>query len=178
MTRIVAWAAAVLAAVTATTGVYLSFRYRPDARGVAGAVPALHAVSAALLAIVLVTGLAAFVWERRPDRRHGLPAFAAIGLLAVVLVVEIRLGSRLAWDQLALAAVTASTRGIAGVWLDHLPLKFLLVGGAEVGVADFRRRVWLHVAVLPAVVAVGTGLVAWWVRRFARPGARRPGTEA
>jgi hypothetical protein len=173
VTRVVAGVVAVLAALTVATGVYLSFRYRPDAHGTGRAMQPLHAVSAVLLAIVLVVGLAAFVWERRPDRRHGLPAFVGIGLLALVLVVETRLGSRLAWD-LAPGAVTASEHGIAGVWLDHLPVEFLLVGAAEVGVADFRRRVWLHVAVLPAVVALGAGLVVWWVRRFGRPEARQP----
>lgn len=178
MTKVLAWTVGVLAVVAVATGVYASFRYRPDATGFGLGVQRLHAWSAVALAVVLVVGLATFVWARRPDRRHGLPAFALVALLAVVLAVETSIGWALAWDQVALWAVTPAFSGIEGVWLGGHPVRFLIVDAAEVGVDEYRRTVWTHVVVLPVVVVLGAGLVVWWVARFARPGARPPTGDA
>jgi len=173
VTRLLAWIAAALAAVVVATGAYSAFRYRPDASGVARAVHRVHAVAGWALGVVLVLGLAAVIWERRPDRCHGLPAFAVIGVLAVLLVVEVRIGRRIAWDQLALSAVTTGT-GIRGVVLHDVAVKYVIVGGREVGWGEFRRHVWLHLLVLPTLIAGGAGFVVWWVRR---QGAGHPSGE-
>jgi len=175
--KVLAWIGAVLAAVVVATGVYGAFRYRPEASGLTLVVQRLHAVSAVVLAVVTVVGGAALVWERRPDRRHGLPAFAVIGVVALLLAAAVWSGWRIAWDQLALWAVTppaATGGGTRGVFLHGVPVKVVLVDGVEVGATAFRRTVWAHVVVLPVLVGVGIAFVVVWTRRFARPEARPP----
>lgn len=170
--------AAGLAALVVGTGIWLSFRYRPDATGLASTVPAVHAIASVALAVVTVIGLAAFVWERRPDRRHGLPAFAVVAAVGLVLVVEYAIGSGLAWDQLALWAVTPATAtgAIRGVWLDGIGVKFVIVGTSELGTDELRRMVWLHLVVFPVLVGLGIGFVVGWTRHFARP-EKRPARD-
>ncbi len=170
MTRLLAWIAAGLAAVVVVTGVYGAFRYRPDASGFGLASQWVHAVAGYGLAVVVVLGLVVVIWERRPDRRHGLPAFAVVAVLAVLLVVEARIGRRIVWDQAALWAVTVGS-AIRGVILRDMAVKFLIVDGQEVGWGEFRRLVWLHLLVLPVLVAAGAGFVVWWVRH---QGTRTP----
>lgn len=167
MTRALAWGAAVLAVVATATGVAAAFRYRPDATGFALGVQRLHAFAGIALAAVLVVTLAVLVWERRPDRRHGLPAFGVVAAAGVLLVVEVWTGWRIAWDQVALSAVTPGL-DVRGVFLRDLPLRFVIVDGREVGVTDFRRSVWLHLLVLPVLVAAASAFVVWWMRRTGR----------
>jgi len=114
------------------------------------------------------------IWERRPDRRHGLPAFAVVAVIAVLLVIEVAIGSAIKWDQVALWAVTVGS-GIRGVILRDVAVKFVIVDGQELGWGEFRRLVWLHLLVLPAVVAGAAGFVIWWVRR---QGTGHPPDEA
>lgn len=173
MTRALAWTAGVLTAVVVVTGVYVTFRYRPDATGFRLGMQRLHGLAGVALAVVVVVGLAAYVWERRPDRRYGLPAFVVVAVMAVGFVVTAGLGQDLAWDQVALRAVVFGELGrFQGVVLDDLPLQFLIVGRDEVSVDDFRRTAWLHLLVLPALLALGTAAVFGWTRRHARPEAR------
>lgn len=183
MIRALAWVGGVLAVVAIATGVYAAFRYRPDATGFGLGMQRLHALSSIAFAVVVVIGLAAFVWERRPDRRHGLPAFAAIAVIGLVLVVQTVIGGRIAWDQVALWAVVGpdSLHHVRGVFLRDLPLKFVITDATELGVGSFRRHVWVHLVVLPVLVGLGVGSVVVWTRRFARPEARpvrEPGAGA
>jgi len=148
------------------TGVYATFRYRPDATGVGLGLQRLHAIAGIALAVVVVLGLAAFVWERRPDRRHGLPAFVVVAVIGALLVIEVVIGWRIAWDQLALWAFTEGDLDrYRGVLLRGLPLKFVVSDARIIDPTDFRRMAWLHALVLPVLVAVGAGFVLWWTRR-------------
>lgn len=179
MTRLLAWVAGVLSLVVVGTGLWATFRYRPDATGVGLGLQRLHALAGIALAAVLVLGLAALVWERRPDRRHGLPAFVVVAVLAVVLVLTVVGGRRLAWDQLVLGAVPDDLDAARGVLLGDVALRFVVSDAREIAADDFRRQVWLHVLVLPVVTVLGAGFVVWWTRRHARPEARptRTSTE-
>lgn len=174
--KALAWVGGILAAVAIGTGVYVAFRYRPDASGVALGMQRLHALSSIVLALVTVVGLAAFVWERRPDRRHGLPAFGVVLVVALALVVETRTGWRLAWNQVVMSEVIGGDTldRARGVFLRDLPVEAFGVDGVRSGADDFRRTVWLHLAVLPVLIGVGIGFVVVWTRRFARPEARPP----
>ena len=176
VTKVLAWVGGVLAAVVIATGVYVTVRYRPDASGFALGVQRLHAFASIVLAVVVVVGLAALVWERRPDRRHGLPAFAVVAVLAVVLWVEARLGWGLAWNQVRMYAVIGgeTLHRVRGVLLRDLPVEHLIVGTTEYSVGAFRRRVWAHAVILPVLIGAGVGFVVLWTRRFANPGARPP----
>jgi hypothetical protein len=173
VTRLLAWIAAALAAVVVATGVYGAFRYRPNASGLALATQRVHPVAGFALAGVVVLGLVVVIWERRPDRRHGLPAFAGVAVIGVLLVIEVVIGSAIKWDQVALWAVTVGS-GIRGVVLRDVAVKFVIVDGRELGWGEFRRLVWLHLLVLPGLIAAGAGFVVWWVRR---QGAGHPSGE-
>ena len=170
MTKGLAWAAGVLAVVVVGSGVYTTFRYRPDATGIRLGIQRLHGLAGIALAVVVVVGLAAFIWERLPARKHGLPAFGVVVVVGVLLGVEVALGWRVAWDQLALSAVPVDLDDARGILLRDLDVTFVLVGTREVSLDDFRRLVWLHVLVLPVLVAAGAGFVLWWTRRFAARG--------
>jgi len=174
VTRVLAWVGGVLTVVAVGTGAYVAYRYRPDATGFVLGMQRLHAISSIALALVIVVGLAALVWERRPDRRHGIPAFVVTAVIAVVLVVEIRLGWSLAWDQVVMSEVIggATLRRVQGVLLRDLPIEALRVDAVEHGVDGFRRRVWAHLLVLPVIAGLGIAFVVVWTRRFANPGAR------
>lgn len=176
MIRILAWVGGVLAAVVIATGVHVTFRYRPDASGFTLGVQRLHAFASIAFAVVVLVGLAALVWERRPDRRHGLPAFAVVAVVAIAFVIEARLGWDLAWNQVRMYAVIGgeTLHRVRGVLLRDLPVEHVVVDTTWHGVGAFRRRVWAHAVVLPVLIGAGIGFVVVWTRRFANPGARPP----
>ena len=167
-----------LAAVVIATGVYVSFRYRPDASGFDLGMQRLHAISSIALAFV-VGGRASrpSSGSADPTAVTACPAFGVVVVIALVLIVETRLGWRLAWDQVVMSEVIGGDTldRVRGVFLRGPPRGGVRSWtGPSLGVDDFRRTVWLHLAVLPVLSAVGIGFVVVWTRRFARPEARPP----
>ena len=165
-------------AVLVVTGITLFFEYRPsvaqswsdvagvsDGWDVAVAVRAVHRLIASLavwtsvvLAVVMVSSVAG---------RRAWPGRAAGVGLAVTTVAASFTGYLLPWDQLALWAVKAgtSTSGFL-VLFDSDTVRFVLIGGTEVGRATFVRWLLVHTVVLGPVV-VGLLALAWRGHRTA-----------
>jgi hypothetical protein len=146
-------ALAALGAVLLGTGLWLTFRYVPGP-GRAWTVSAAHqvhrfagyafSVVAVLLAVDLALGAAG---------RHARQAWTRVGA-SIVLVVAVGValvsGPKLRWDQLALGAVTRGT-GLRGVF--HTHVRYVLVDGGELSFSSYNRWAWVHVLVVPLVIA-------------------------
>ena len=106
--------------------------------------------------------------DRQPRRRRRLDVFLGISLVPLALFGSFT-GYLLPWDQLALWAVTVGTnmRGYRPV-LDH-QVKFILMGGVEVGRNTLVR--WFFVHLLVGGPLIGFAIVAaWWpLRRLRQP---------
>jgi quinol-cytochrome oxidoreductase complex cytochrome b subunit len=148
--------------VLLATGIHLAFRYRPEP-GASGTTllevsSTLHAITAwGALVLVVIAVVNAAVWLPTARRRvslwlGGLVAVCSAGYGIVT-------GARLAWDQLALSAVTDGNSVPVGVVGLPDTVKFLIVGHNEVSPGTYSGRVWVHVLVVPAVFAIGIVLV-------------------
>lgn len=96
-------------------------------------------------------------------------------LLLVTLFLSFT-GYLLPWDQLAFWAVTVGSN-IAGYmpWIGE-KVRFLMLGGNEVGQMALLRFYVLHVAVLPFIAAVLVGVHFWRIRKdggLSRPGMNK-----
>jgi quinol-cytochrome oxidoreductase complex cytochrome b subunit len=179
---IVLWVLTVEVGILIVTGVALFFVYRPEAAGgwnpvYGGAsgiqwfpelVRYLHRWTSAL---ALPTGFAAGVllviqaWAT--VRRLGAIVLGAA--LTVAIVAASVTGFLLPWDQLALWAVTVGTNMRGYRPLFGSQVRFVFVGGGEVGSGTVVRWLLVHMLVLgPAVAALVA--IAWRRRR----GAPRP----
>jgi len=164
-------AAATLAlfALLLATGALLIFRYEPsgkflgsDSQPIAGAVGRVDIVRtihrAASFAIVPVVIAAVVLAVVTSVKRVAIGVLAAVTVI-VVLAAAIS-GQAIAWSQVAVFAVVDHIDKGFGPIFGGAPVRFVRVGGAEIGIDDFRRRVVLHVAVLPILlVVVGGGLL-------------------
>jgi cytochrome b-561 len=87
-----------------------------------------------------------------------------LGLLLATLFLSFT-GYLLPWDQLALWAVTVGTNIAKEAPLVGVGLRFVLLGGDEIGQSALVRFYVLHVVVLPALVLVMFAYHMWRVRR-------------
>lgn len=154
--RLVLLVIVVTVVVLVGTGVWLSFTYQPDA---AQAWPGLGAdpggIAWARLVHRLATGvliplaLAYLVVRTVASGRWR----AATGVLVVSAAIGYT-GFRLAWDQLALWAVTVG-ENYQGMWAAGFSddVRFVLVGGVEVSQATLRLWFLTHVGL--SIVLVG-----------------------
>ena len=102
-----------------------------------------------------------------------------VGLVLLLLTLLLSFtGYLLPWDQLAFWAVTVGTNIAKEVPLVGEALRFVLLGGTEIGQSALVRFYVLHVVVLPAAVHAAVCLphVARAARR--RLGRHRPGGRA
>jgi quinol-cytochrome oxidoreductase complex cytochrome b subunit len=153
--RWILWLLALELAVLTATGAYLHFRYVPRATQTWGDVFALDSsVRAADMvrtahrvashALILTALVAATLAALRPRRLRGVAAGA--GLFVVALLGSFT-GFLLPWDQLALWAVTVGTDLSGYTWLfDDDRLRFVLIGGREIGLPTLRRWYLIHFA--------------------------------
>ncbi len=89
-----------------------------------------------------------------------------IGVLLFLLTLLLSYtGYLLPWDQLAYWAVSVGTNMVETTPLLGEKIKYLLLGGNEVGENTLLRFYVLHVFVLPMIMAVLTGLHFWRVRK-------------
>jgi quinol-cytochrome oxidoreductase complex cytochrome b subunit len=173
----------------AATGVWLTFRYRPQA---SGAFPELAPPSgdllvqdahrwlaAALVPTLVVAAVLVAVWLPRHSPgarwRHGL---LPSGLVAAI-VAGIT-GFLLPWDQIALWAVTIVGKNeYDGYdWLvgdRSETVRFVIVDGAEVGIDTLRAALAVHL-LSGAALVLALGLLAVQPRRSAGGGPNRPST--
>jgi cytochrome b6 len=87
-----------------------------------------------------------------------------VSLLLVTLFLSFT-GYLLPWDQLAFWAVTVGTNIAAYMPVLGAKVRFLLLGGNEVGQAALLRFYVLHVALLPVVACTLIGVHFWRIRK-------------
>jgi quinol-cytochrome oxidoreductase complex cytochrome b subunit len=89
-----------------------------------------------------------------------------IGVCLLLLTLFLSFtGYLLPWDQLAYWAVTVGTNIAAYVpWIGD-GLRYLLLGGDQVGQMALTRFYVLHIAVLPLIMAVLVGVHFWRIRK-------------
>lgn len=147
------WVVVFLAGVLAVSGVWLTFTYRPNAAqawpGVSDPSPLqwprmIHLVATWLI----VPASAGLTVASLAVKRAMAPA---VGLLVLVIALAYT-GFLIAWDQLALWAI--SSAGFpAGMWaaaFDH-SVRFVLMGGTEISQGTLRLWFIVHGAVLAVI---------------------------
>jgi quinol-cytochrome oxidoreductase complex cytochrome b subunit len=156
------------------SGLWLVFRYRPSG-SFRGAHPestfrSVHRFSSGVfLLTALVTFGVSIAVAVEGRLRRGLPAWVPALLLLVGAVPAGISGYLLTWDQLALWAVTVGTdmRGYGYLFDGHTPVRFVLLGGSEVGIETMRRWFVAHTIGFPVGLVV-VGVVLARVTRRAR----------
>jgi quinol-cytochrome oxidoreductase complex cytochrome b subunit len=150
---VVVAALAVQVALLAITGVVLVLFYRPAAPSPAQAwsvvqlVRVVHRVMSMLLLPSAVVG--AVVMAIRP--RRGVAAATALAVTAAAATFT---GYLLPWDQLALWAVTVGSRIEGYRWVFDDRVRFVLLGGTEVGTDTITRWLAVHLALGLAAAAL------------------------
>lgn len=168
--------------VLAITGAALFFIYRPTAAQAwddiaalqrsaqfASAVREVHR-AAGRLAIWTALVAAVMVAIEPGNRARWIRSTAlGVGLWQVILLASFT-GYLLPWDQLALWAVTVGTdmRGYTPMFDDRV--RFVLLGGKELGKSTLLRWVFIHMLLLgPAALALA--IIAWRRLRTNAPSA-------
>jgi quinol-cytochrome oxidoreductase complex cytochrome b subunit len=164
-----------LLALVVGTGLWLTFNYRPGDVQAWNAVVDIDQTSLRLIRLVhrvagyaLVLPAGALVVVRIGDRRLVRAAAATfVGPLALAGTIT---GYGLAWDQLALWAVTVGTNkiGITPIFRDDV--RFVLIGGVEISPTTYRISFGAHVTI---ALAVGAALIL-----AGRHAARQAGTTS
>ena len=181
--RVVFGVLGVQLALLVVTGVALFFWYRPtaavawdDVRSLHPAVALVHAIrlvhrwtatlmfpSAVIGAVVLA------VQARRARLRLTVPVAIGAALVTAVLAAGIT-GYAVAWDQLALWAVTVGTNMIGFLPLFGDQVRFVLVNGVEVGTDTLLRWLAAHVAL---GLAIG-GFLGALMAKYRHQRAQKP----
>jgi quinol-cytochrome oxidoreductase complex cytochrome b subunit len=175
--------------VLVATGLFLVLEYRPEvsqswsdvgrlssgthlwtfARLLHRTASGLFLATAIATAVVVALGSRASLSSDGPRRRR-IDPLLGIGLVPLALFGSFT-GYLLPWDQLALWAVTVGTnmRGYRPLF-DH-QVKFVLIGGVEVGRDTLVR--WFYAHLLVGGPLIGAFIVAaWWpMRRASRQSA-------
>lgn len=87
-----------------------------------------------------------------------------VGLFVATLLLSYT-GYLLPWDQLAFWAVTVGTRMAEAAPLVGERLRFLLLGGPDIGENALLRFYVLHCVALPLAAAVGISVHVWRIRK-------------
>jgi hypothetical protein len=153
-----------LAAVLVVTGLYLTFKYRPEPHihgpGVAnrswlvGLVQTVHGLGGYLfvLAVFATVGLAIAVTARR-GRSIGAVVASGLGLVFVALAFVIT-GRQLPWS-----GISGFATGFDGIIGFPGSVSKVVVGTSEISPSRYETIAWLHIAGL-TVFAV---FAAWWL---------------
>jgi quinol-cytochrome oxidoreductase complex cytochrome b subunit len=153
-----------LLGVLTITGVILFLRFRPSTDHLVAFVRGLHRAAAALLIFVAVIEAGVAIVARPPVRWSRVAAAVA----AVPIVVAAWMtGAWLAWDQVAIWAVTVGEdlRGYPLLWDDQV--RFVIRDGQVVSLPTMQRLLVAH-----GLLAVAIGAVVVVLVRGARD--RRP----
>jgi quinol-cytochrome oxidoreductase complex cytochrome b subunit len=103
-----------------------------------------------------------FTGAYKPPRQFNW--VVGVGLLLLTLALSFT-GYLLPWDQLAFWAITVGTSIVGYVPLIGEQLKYLLLGGNEIGQAAVLRFYVLHCLILPLAAALMIALHFWRVRK-------------
>jgi hypothetical protein len=162
--------AALLLVVLAVSGAWLWWNYLPRRDEWIRVVHQGAAIALLVVAVVLVVSA---ILRRG---RTGAPgAVAGLGVLVTVGAAYV-LGRLLAWDQLALTAVTDGRAASGGVALSFdSAVKYVLIDGREVSASTYQWWAVLHLVLSALVVAA---LVLVWWRARDRAVSRRPPSPA
>ncbi len=175
ITTALAWLLAVSGAGLVVTGLPLIWLYRPDPtgddRGDFWWLREAHGVASTML-LGAVAGIVVVLAVAGVRRLRVPPGWlVALGAFVVAGLGQIS-GQLIAWDQLALKAVTVGddVRGVVDGLSDEV--RFLLIDGTEVSQGTYALWAGVHVLAVP-LIALG---VVWFARRrsSAEPPAEPP----
>ncbi|MBI3977530.1 MAG: cytochrome b N-terminal domain-containing protein [Chloroflexi bacterium] len=89
-----------------------------------------------------------------------------VGVVLLILTLLLSFtGYLLPWDQLALWAITVGTNMVGAEIVSGQEMRFLLLGGFEVGQNSLLRFYVLHVIGLPLILAVFLSVHFWRIRK-------------
>jgi len=95
---------------------------------------------------------------------HQFNWVVGVGLLLVTLFLSYT-GYLLPWDQLAFWAITVGTNIISYVPFLGQPMRFLLLGGHQIGENALLRFYVLHIVILPLAAVILIGIHFWRVQK-------------
>jgi len=169
--------AAVLFGILTLTGVYLMFVYTPSPSAAYGDMQHLktsvgfgqlirnvHRWSAHLMVLVVALHMVRVFYAGAYKRPREFNWVIGVVLLLITLGFSFT-GYLLPWDQLSYWAVTVGTNLVHYVPALGGTLGNLLIGGDQIGPSTLLRFYALHVAVLPALLAMILAVHIWRVRK-------------
>jgi len=124
----------------------------------------LHRWGAHLMVIAAVLHMARvfYTGAYKPPREFNW----VVGVVLLLLTLAASFtGYLLPWDQLAFWAITVGTSVASYAPVAGNILKFILLGGPEVGQESLTRFYSLHVMIVPAAILLITSLHMWRVRK-------------
>ena len=159
------------------TGIFLMFFYRPATTVVYSDMVSIHTTVAfgqlvrnlhrwgahlMVITVFLHMGRVFYTGAYKPPREFNW--IIGVVLLMLTLLLSFT-GYLLPWDQLALWAVTVGTNmmGYTPVFGDQV--RFVLLGGKEIGTETLLRWYVLHVLMLPFVIVIFMAIHFWRVRK-------------
>ncbi|MEZ5203364.1 MAG: cytochrome b N-terminal domain-containing protein [Acidimicrobiales bacterium] len=106
-------------------------------------------------------------WRVSPRRLQAPAEFNwVIGVVLLLLTLLLSFtGYLLPWDQLALWAVTVGTNMMGYTPVFGNQVRFVLLGGSEIGTDTLLRWYVLHVLMLPFVIVIFMAIHFWRVRK-------------
>ena len=169
--------AAVLFLILIVTGILLMFFYVPSTEQAYWSIKDIHYVvgfgwllrnqhrwAAHLMVLVAFLHMLRVFFTGAYRAQRAVNWLVGLGLLLATLFLSFT-GYLLPWDQLAFWAVTVGTNIAKEAPLVGEGLRFVLLGGTEIGQSTLVRFYVLHVVVLPAAVLVLFAYHMWRVRR-------------
>ena len=159
------------------TGIFLMFFYRPEATAglerhlqpadvghVRAAGRNMHRWGAHLMVLSVFLHMARVFYHGayKPPREFNW----VIGVILLMLTLLLSFtGYLLPWDQLALWAVTVGTNMMGYTPVFGQEVRFVLLGGAEIGSETLLRWYVLHVLFFPFVIVIFMAIHFWRVRK-------------
>ncbi|MAU49844.1 MAG: cytochrome B6 [Actinobacteria bacterium] len=159
------------------TGIFLMFFYRPTAAqawddiqilqtavGFGLLVRNMHRWAAHLMVLTVFLHMARVFYHGayKPPREFNW--VIGVMLLQLTLLLSFT-GYLLPWDQLALWAVTVGTNMMGFTPVFGEQVRFVLLGGVEIGTDTLLRWYVLHVLMLPFVIVIFMAIHFWRVRK-------------
>lgn len=159
------------------TGIFLMFFYRPETTAAWNDINNLqtsvtfgllvrnmHRWGAHLMVLAVFLHMARVFYHGayKPPREFNW----VIGVILLMLTLLLSFtGYLLPWDQLALWAVTVGTNMMGYTPVFGSEVRFVLLGGAEIGSETLLRWYVLHVLFLPFVIVIFMAIHFWRVRK-------------